>query len=97
MARNIDFIMDLPDSTQIFCGHDYLHVNIKFAMGIEKDNETYKNLLKTAEIRLFENQHLVPFSIGEEKEHNIFFRYRDQGLMDLLGVDDPIECMAKLR
>ena len=55
MARNVDYIMDLPNSTQIFCGHDYLKGNISFAQGIEKEHEPYESLLKKAELRSSEN------------------------------------------
>lgn len=46
MARNIAWIKTLPGDTQIFCGHDYLEGNIKFAKGIEPENSAYDEQLK---------------------------------------------------
>lgn len=46
MARNISWIKTLPPDTKIFCGHDYLEGNIKFAKGIEPENPAYEQQLK---------------------------------------------------
>lgn len=46
MARNIAWVKTLPPDTHIFCGHDYLESNIKFAKGIEPENPAYDEQLK---------------------------------------------------
>ena len=46
MAKNFAWIKTLPGDTQIFCGHDYLEGNIKFAKGIEPENPAYDEQLK---------------------------------------------------
>ena len=45
MAENIEWIKQLPHNTQIFCGHDYVEINMEFSMGFDKDNPAYEQQL----------------------------------------------------
>lgn len=97
MTKNFDFIASLPKDTQIFCGHDYLKSSVKFALGIEWENPAYNELLEMVAIREQKSQHLIPFSVGNQLESNIFLRNGEQAIMERIGVTSRQECMSKLR
>ncbi|KAJ8942808.1 hypothetical protein NQ314_009945 [Rhamnusium bicolor] len=35
----VEKLGNLPDNTQVFCGHEYTQQNLKFARFIERDNQ----------------------------------------------------------
>ena len=39
MWQSLLKLRDLPDDTQIYCGHEYTAANIRFALTIEPDNK----------------------------------------------------------
>lgn len=95
MARNIAWVKTLPEDTQIFCGHDYLDGNIKFAKGIEPDNSTYDEQLQRLRANAIAGTHQLPSTIGQECKSNVFFRHAL--LKDRLGAKSDVEALALLR
>jgi hydroxyacylglutathione hydrolase len=39
MAASLDAIAALPDSTQIYCAHEYTEMNLRFAVAVEPENQ----------------------------------------------------------
>ena len=69
----------LPDTTQIYPGHDYIINNLEFTLDREPDNQRAKALLD----RVFDqdpNQAMVT-TLGEEKNINTFFRLRSPSVI----------------
>lgn len=95
MARNIEWVKSLPHNTHIFCGHDYLEGNIKYAKTIEPENEAYDLQLQRLQANVIAGTHQLPSTIGQECKSNIFFRH--DLLLQKLGAQDKIEALAKLR
>lgn len=71
-------LKSLPDTTQVFCAHEYTLKNLRFAARVEPDNQT----LRTYAQRLIakENQCSLPSSIGVEKQINPFFRTEEDSI-----------------
>ncbi|MCF8477562.1 MAG: hydroxyacylglutathione hydrolase [Pseudolabrys sp.] len=67
-------MLDLPDETKIFCGHEYTLANIKFALSVDKDNAALKARAEQAEKQIAAGQPTIPTTIGEEKKINPFLR-----------------------
>lgn len=74
MWDSLKKIIDLPDQTQLYPGHNYTAENYEFALTIDPDNEQLKQLLKSA--RQSDQQGLknVPSTVSKEKSTNIFLR-----------------------
>ncbi|KAJ8132828.1 hypothetical protein O1611_g792 [Lasiodiplodia mahajangana] len=86
-------LASLPDDTKVYPGHEYTRANVKFGISVLQ-NEAIKNLQAFAE----ENEETQgKFTIGDEKQHNVFMRVEDPEIQKATGKTDPIEVMAALR
>jgi hydroxyacylglutathione hydrolase len=100
LYNSLQVIKNLPDDTQIFCGHEYTRQNLRFAATIEPDNEaitSYAHYLQESP-----NQCSLPSTILLEKRINPFFRTHLPELHSFAqkqGVDitDPFSIFIKLR
>lgn len=83
----------LPDDTAVYPGHEYTKSNVKFAVSVLK-NDAVLALQKYAENN---RETQGKYTIGDEKEHNVFMRPQDPEIQKITGSKDPIEIMTKLR
>lgn len=95
MANNIAWIKSLPGGTHIFCGHDYLESNIKFAKSIEPENVAYDEQLKRLQSNAIAGTHQIPSTVDQERKSNIFFRH--DILCPKFKVTKTVECLQLLR
>ncbi|MDH5614308.1 MAG: hydroxyacylglutathione hydrolase, partial [Gammaproteobacteria bacterium] len=63
-----------PDSTQVYCAHEYTLANLKFALVAEPDNEDLKQRMADTTAMRRQNQNTVPSALGLEKRTNPFLR-----------------------
>ena len=85
MYESLKKIKDLPQDTQVFCGHEYTIQNSKFCMLHDKNNENLKKKIKEVKKKLQNNLPTIPSTIKDELECNIFLR------------SNNIETFSKLR
>ncbi|KAH8790271.1 hydroxyacylglutathione hydrolase [Hyaloscypha finlandica] len=83
----------VPDDTKVYPGHEYTKTNVKFGISVLQ-SEPVKKLQAFAE-KNKETQ--GKFTIGDEKQHNVFMRVEDPEIQKATGKTDPVEVMAKLR
>ena len=62
-------LKSLPNTTKIYCGHEYTHKNLRFAAHVEPENETIKIYLLE-----LNSPCSLPSNIALEKEINPFLR-----------------------
>ena len=100
MFDSLAKIAALPDSTKIYCGHEYTAQNLKFAAHVEPQNEKIQKRIAT----VAENPVSVPFSLLTEKETNPFLRIGEKSIRDFLMQESDlknenadVEFFAKLR
>src|SRR6202142_1079894 len=74
MWRSLTKLRDLPDDTEIYCGHEYTAANIKFARTIEPDNAALAARETQAKQQIAKTEPTIPVTIGEEKKANPFLR-----------------------
>ncbi|XP_020798803.1 hydroxyacylglutathione hydrolase, mitochondrial isoform X1 [Drosophila serrata] len=88
----------LPDSTKVFCGHEYTLQNMSFARHVEPDNAVIQERIEWAKHRRASQDPTVPSTIGEEKSWNPFMRVHESTVQKHAGgATDPIVTMGKLR
>ncbi|EKJ75729.1 hypothetical protein FPSE_04111 [Fusarium pseudograminearum CS3096] len=83
----------LPDDTVVYPGHEYTKANVQFAASVSQ-REAVQSLHSFAE-----NNKVTTgkFTIGDEKEHNVFMRVEDPEIQKQTGETEPVAVMAKLR
>ena len=74
MWASLKKLRDLPDNTEIYCGHEYTLANIKFALTIEPNNAALQARAKEAEKEIAAKRPTIPTQIGDEKKENPFLR-----------------------
>ncbi|KAH9992187.1 Las1-domain-containing protein [Xylariaceae sp. FL0662B] len=86
-------LASLPDDTKAYPGHEYTKANVKFGVSVLQ-NAAIQKLQSFAE----DNQETQgKFTIGDEKQHNVFMRVDDPAIQKATGKTDPVEVMAQLR
>ena len=63
-------IATLPDSTLVFCAHEYTRANLAFAAAVEPGNPA----IASRRAALTTEQPSVPFTLATERESNVFLR-----------------------
>jgi hydroxyacylglutathione hydrolase len=74
MWNSLKKLRDLPDNTEIYCGHEYTLSNIKFALTIEPNNAALKARAEEAQQEVANRRPTIPTMIGNEKKENPFLR-----------------------
>lgn len=85
MWAGLERLRNLPDSTKIYCAHEYTEGNLKFALSVEPGNSDL--LARSGDILALRKagQPTVPTTIGEEKRTNPFFRPESKNLQETIG------------
>jgi hydroxyacylglutathione hydrolase len=93
----------LPDTTQVYPGHEYLARNLEFTLDREPDNTAARALLERA--RSHDPAAATVTTLGEEKRINTFFRLQNPQVIarlreaypDLPAQPDARSVFVKLR
>ncbi|KAK4203348.1 putative hydroxyacylglutathione hydrolase, cytoplasmic isozyme [Triangularia verruculosa] len=81
------------DDVRVYSGHEYTKSNVKFGASVLQ-NDAVKALEAFADdCRNTQGK----FTIGDEKQHNVFMRPQDPEVQRATGETDPIAIMTKLR
>jgi hydroxyacylglutathione hydrolase len=75
----------LPESTKIFCGHEYTKQNSKFCIAHDKNNQNLIAKINNIKVKLKVGLPTIPSTIKDEFECNIFLR------------SNSVETFSKLR
>lgn len=74
MWRSLVKLRDLPNETQVYCGHEYTAANIKFALTVDQDNAVLDARAAEVQQQVTEGTPTIPVTIGDEKLANPFLR-----------------------
>jgi hydroxyacylglutathione hydrolase len=77
MFANMQRYAELPDATQVYCGHEYTQSNGRFALAIEPDNAALVARMQQVDAARAAGEATVPTTIGLERTTNPFLRARD--------------------
>jgi hydroxyacylglutathione hydrolase len=99
MWSSLKKLRDLPDDTQIYCGHEYTLANIKFALSIDKGNPVLDAREAQARERVQKGEATIPVTIGDERLANPFLRADVPELAADIGMTGkpPAEVFAEIR
>ena len=89
----------LPDSTRVYCGHEYTQANARFAVSVDPENGEL--IARAEEINSLrsEGKPTIPSLLGQEKAINPFLRADDAALQAALGMSgaSPSAVFAEIR
>ncbi len=103
MYQNMLKLMSLPDSTKIYCGHEYTENNLRFALTLEPGNPKVRAKYEWAKEMRAQKLPTVPSTVAEEKAINPFVRVHSRELQTNLRKQfpnlslDPVSILEKTR
>jgi hydroxyacylglutathione hydrolase len=109
MVQSLEKLSDLPNETQVYCGHEYTLDNIRFARVVEPGNQALIEREKTVENLRRQNYPTLPSTIALEKATNPFLRcsqpeiirnasrHPGKALTDSTDLTDPVHVFAAIR
>ncbi len=74
MYHSLQRLAGLPDSTQVFCSHEYTLGNLRFALAVEPDNPALNERMHQVSHQRSQGDMSLPSTIGMEKQTNPFLR-----------------------
>jgi len=99
MWGSLNKLAALPADTRVYCGHDYTVEDYEFALTVEPDNDTVKQLLQKAKVACAAGKPTVPSTIEQERLTNPFLRADSPQIRAALNMpkSEPHEVFAALR
>ncbi len=76
MLASLDRLCELPDSTLVYCGHEYTLANLRFAATVEPENADIQARNQASMARRAHGEPTVPATLALEKLTNPFLRAR---------------------
>jgi hydroxyacylglutathione hydrolase len=93
-------IRGLPDTTYIWCAHEYTLNNLSFSLGLAGSQPLWPALQQRydkVQAQRRADQPTIPLNLGEEKQTNLFLRWDDPMLQQQLATRDDLQTFTKLR
>lgn len=103
MLESLKKLMILPNDTQVYCGHEYTLLNIKFALHVEPQNIQLQKRFEDTERLRSRNQPTVPSSLQLEKATNPFLRCNEPSIIEAVSrhagkqLHSEVDVFAELR
>jgi hydroxyacylglutathione hydrolase len=96
-------IAALPDSTAIFCAHEYTQANLRFASTVEPDNKDIQARIIEVDAMRARQKPTLPSNLAIEKLTNPFLRCKINSVINSLktqfdkNLTDPVAVFQMLR
>lgn len=97
MVNSLSKLRNLPDSTRVWCAHEYTLSNLKFAVTVDTDNQDLQKRYQQVILDRQQNIATIPSSIQVEKLTNPFLRWDTATIKSAMGLDEPYRVFGRLR
>jgi hydroxyacylglutathione hydrolase len=103
MHASLARLAALPDSTRVYCGHEYTLSNLRFGRAVDPDNSELRAWEREAIEQRRSNQPTLPSLLAREKRANPFLRCADSTVAASVRREtgatlaSPVEVFAALR
>ena len=99
MWKSLSRLRALPESTNVYCGHEYTQSNARFALTVDPANEDLKARAARVDRARAEVKATVPGTMGEERKTNPFLRADNAAVAAALGMAgaEPVKVFAEVR
>lgn len=103
MHDSLAKLVQLPDATRVYCGHEYTLSNIRFARAVEPANGALQELEASVERLRAKDLPTLPSTIAQEKATNPFVRCSEPDIVAAASryagkpLRDPVSVLAAVR
>jgi hydroxyacylglutathione hydrolase len=97
MTESLNKFRQLPDSTRVWCAHEYTLNNLKFALTVDSLNSSLQQRFEEVKFARQRKEPTIPAWLGIEKQTNPFMRWDETALMATTQTQDPVQSFARLR
>lgn len=97
LYHSLQKLAQLPDHTQVYCGHEYTLDNIRFALSVDPHNQALLERQTTCQELIAQHQPTLPSAMGLEKETNPFLRCHTPALRSATHMDQDVAVFCALR
>jgi hydroxyacylglutathione hydrolase len=97
MVKSLGQLRSLPDTTRIWCAHEYTLSNLTFALTVDGDNGALRQRFAAVDAARQRDEATVPATLGVEKQINPFLRWDQPALQKVTHSQDPVTVFAKIR
>jgi len=97
MVHSLTKLRSLPDSTRVWCAHEYTLKNLQFALTVDRDNVDLQQRYGEVKDLRDRGQPTIPTLLGVEKRTNPFLRWDHPTLQLVTKAKDEIQTFARLR
>ncbi|GHG64070.1 hydroxyacylglutathione hydrolase [Alishewanella longhuensis] len=80
MYQSLQRLISLPETTEVYCTHEYTLANLRFALSIEPDNLDLQYYQQQCQVKRQNFKPTLPSNIGLEKKVNPFLRCNNKDL-----------------
>jgi hydroxyacylglutathione hydrolase len=87
MWESLSKLMRLPDSTRVYCGHEYTENNGRFALTLEPGNAALQARMRDVKAMRARGETSMPSQMGLEKATNPFLRVDALEIRKTLGME----------
>lgn len=94
MWSSLSKLMQLPEETVIYCGHEYTHSNARFALTVDPDNEALQARAAEIEALRADGKPTLPTTMAQELKTNPFLRASDPAIRAHLGMEDATDAQV---
>lgn len=84
MAASLARLAALPETTQVYCAHEYTLSNLRFARAVEPDNQELAQRERQAQALRAQGEATLPSTIALERATNPFLRLDSPTIVDNL-------------
>ena len=103
MVASLDKLAALPDTTGIYCGHEYTVSNLRFALAVEPGSTALRDRQARAQALRAVGVPTLPTMMAEERATNPFLRVHDPSIRAAVerhagrALNGPVALFAELR
>ncbi len=98
MWHSLSRLAGLPDSTQVWCAHEYTQDNGRFALSLSPDDKELQERVEEVRRLRALGKSTIPGNMAQERRTNPFLRVGDPVFRKALGLaEDPVAAFADLR
>ncbi|VDK37793.1 unnamed protein product [Dibothriocephalus latus] len=97
MLQAMETLAKLPQSTKVYCGHEYTVKNLQFAQTVEPGNAALKERLEHCKSQRNAGQPTVPGVIADELATNPFMRTAQPSVQAHTKTTSAVDTMKVLR
>lgn len=97
MWESLQKLRRLPNTTKIYCAHEYTEKNIRFALTLQPQNQALLNYYQKVKKLRSQNKPTIPTTIKLEKSLNPFLRVDKDNFAGIDSSLSPLEKFTQIR